>query len=160
RAESALPVRSQILQSQKDFMFPRLLRALLVCVAVFVLLIARGAQPVAALTNGGSITALESPLTENFDTLISTSSTTWVNNSTIPGWYTARTGTGTTIVADAGASSAGNLYSYGSAGSTDRALGSVGSGNAAAGSFFWGVRLTNNTGSTINSVTVSYAGEE
>src|SRR5262245_49528418 len=83
-----------------------------------------------AISNGGSITALGVPLTENFDTLLTTGSATWVNNSTIPGWYTARTGTGTTIVADVGSSIAGNLYSYGLSGSTDRALGSIGSGNA------------------------------
>src|SRR5262249_1281978 len=85
---------------------------------------------------------------------------TWTNNSTIPGWYHARTGNGTTIVANDGASNAGNLYSYGTGTSTDRALGSIGSSNVAAGNFFWGVRLQNNTGSTITSLTVSYTGEQ
>src|SRR5215467_10482281 len=45
-----------------------------------------------ALTNGGSITALGVPLTENFDTLATTgTSITWTDNSTIPGWYSTRT---------------------------------------------------------------------
>src|SRR5262245_5581590 len=95
--------------------------------------------PSSALTNNGSITTLGVPLTENFDTLPATASATWTNNSTIPGWYHARTGNGTTIVANDGASNAGNLYSYGTGTSTDRALGSIGSSNVAAGNFFWGV---------------------
>jgi len=107
-----------------------------------------------------SLTALGTASTQNFDTLPSTGSATWTNNSTILGWYHARTGTGTTIVANDGTNNAGNLYSYGTGTNTDRALGSVGSGNAAAGSFFYGVRLQNNTGSTIGSLDVSYTGEQ
>src|SRR5947199_260900 len=68
---------------------------------------------------------------QNFDGLPASGSATWTNNSTIPGWYHARTGTGTTVVANDGASNAGNLYSYGTGTATDRALGSVGSGSAA-----------------------------
>src|SRR5262249_39389642 len=107
-----------------------------------------------------SLTTLGTPYTQNFDTLPASGSATWTNNSTIPGWYHARTGNGTTIVANDGSSNAGNLYSYGTGTATDRALGSVGSGNAAAGNFFWGVRLQNNTGSTITSLNVSYTGEQ
>src|SRR3954470_20862661 len=140
----------------------RSVRTLLVCAAIAAA--AAGVPtfmtPSLALTNDGSITLLESPLSENFDALISTGSAGWVNNSTIKGWYTARTGTGTTIVADTGSSNGGNLYSYGSTGSSDRALGSIGSSNAAAGRFFWGVRLVNNTGATMTSLTVSYVGEQ
>src|SRR5262245_657922 len=62
-----------------------------------------------ALTNGGNITTLGDPLTENFDTLINTGTATWTNNGTIPGWYHARTGNGTTIVANNGGSTTGNL---------------------------------------------------
>ena len=111
------------------------------------------------------------PYTQNFDTLPATGSATWTNNSTIPGWFHARTGTGTTIVANNGSSNAGNLYSYGCTdanapcnvapnSTTDRALGSLGSGNAAIGNLFWGVRLQNTTGSTITSLNVSYTGEQ
>lgn len=107
-----------------------------------------------------SITTLGVPYSDSFDTLPASGSATWTNNSTIPGWFHARTGTGTTIVANNGSSNAGNLYSYGTGTATDRALGSLGSSNAAAGSFFWGVRLQNNTGSTITSLTVSFTGEQ
>ncbi len=107
-----------------------------------------------------SVTMLGVPITQNFDTLPASGSATFVNDSTLPGWYSARTGTGTTIVANDGTSNAGNLYSYGTGTSTDRALGSIGSSNAAAGNFFWGILLTNNTGSTITSLDVAYTGEQ
>src|SRR5262245_41512263 len=92
-----------------------------------------------------SLTTLGTPYTQSFDTLPASGSATWTNNSNIPGWFHARTGTGTTIVANDGSSNAGNLYSYGTGTATDRALGSLGSGNAAIGNLFWGVRLQNNT---------------
>ncbi len=107
-----------------------------------------------------SITTLGTPYTQDFDTLPASGSATWTNNSTIPGWFHARTGTGTTIVANDGSSNAGNLYSYGTGTATDRALGSLGSGNAAIGNMFWGVRLQNNSGSTITTLNVSYTGEQ
>lgn len=134
--------------------------AFLITVTVIGLGLSTLVRKTSALTNGGSITALGVPLTENFDTLPASGSATWTNNSTIPGWYHARTGTGTTIVANDGSSNAGNLYSYGTGTNTDRALGSLGSGNAAVGNLFWGVRLQNNTGSTITSLDVSYTGEQ
>ncbi len=107
-----------------------------------------------------SLTTLGTPHTQNFDTLPATGSATWTNNSTIPGWFHARTGTGTTIVANDGSSNAGNLYSYGTGTTTDRALGSLGSGNAAVGNLFWGIRLQNNTGAVINALDISYVGEQ
>jgi hypothetical protein len=107
-----------------------------------------------------SLTALGTAYTQNFDTLPASGSATWTNNSTIPGWFHARTGTGTTIVANDGGSNAGNLYSYGTGTATDRALGSLGSGNAAVGDLYWGVRLVNDTGSAITSLDVSYTGEQ
>ena len=110
--------------------------------------------------NGISVTTLGTPITQNFDTLPASGSATWTNDSTLPGWFHARTGTGTTIVAGDGNTSTGNLYSFGTGTATDRALGSIGSGNAAVGNIFYGVRLTNNTGATITSLDVSYVGEQ
>ncbi len=107
-----------------------------------------------------SMTALDVPYTQNFDALPASGSTTWTNNSTLPGWFHARSGSGTTIVADTGVSNSGNLYSFGASGDGDRALGSIGSGNAAAGDFYWGVRLQNHTGGTITSLDVTYTGEQ
>ncbi|MBV9497210.1 MAG: ExeM/NucH family extracellular endonuclease, partial [Acidobacteria bacterium] len=107
-----------------------------------------------------SLSTLDVPYTQEFDTLPASGSATWTNNSTIAGWYHARTGTGTTIVASDGSNTAGNLYSYGTGTATDRSLGSLGSGNAAIGNLFWGVRLQNNTGATITSLDVAYVGEQ
>jgi predicted extracellular nuclease len=113
--------------------------------------------PVFTLPSGAI--SLNSPYSQDFNSLINSASTTWVNNS-ITGWYTARTGSGTTIVANDGSSTSGNLYSYGTGTTSDRALGSIGSGNAAAGSFFWGARFFNDTTSTINTLYVNYVGEQ
>jgi DNA/RNA endonuclease G (NUC1) len=111
-----------------------------------------------ALTNGGSMTALGVPLTENFDTLASTGTNIpWVDNSTIPGWYSTRA----TYTSGTGSSATGSLYSFGVAGTnpvTDRALGSVASGGT--GTIFHAARLTNNTGTTITSLDISYVGEQ
>src|SRR5262245_3068720 len=111
-----------------------------------------------ALSNGGSLTALGVPVTENFDSLASAGTgVAWVDNSTIPGWYSTRT----TYNSGTGSSNAGALYSFGVAGTnpaTDRALGSVASGST--GTVYQAARLTNNTGSTITSLAISYAGEQ
>ncbi len=125
--------------------------------ALSVLIAASLAAPAIAQV---SLTTLGTPHNQSFDTLPASGSATWTNNSNIPGWFHARTGTGTTIVANDGSSNAGNLYSYGTGTATDRALGSVGSGNAAIGNLFWGVRLQNNTGATITPLDVSYVGEQ
>jgi hypothetical protein len=93
--------------------------------------------------------------TQNFDSLASSGTgNAWVNNSTIPGWYLSRT----TYNANAGGSSTVSAYSYGSSGSTDRALGSV-AGNGAT--TYMGVRFVNDTPTTIYpAFNLSYVGEQ
>jgi hypothetical protein len=98
--------------------------------------------------------------TQDFDTLPATGSATFTDDSTIAAWFTERRGTGTTIVANTGSSNAGNLYSYGTGTATERALGSVGSGNPAVGDLSWGVLFQNNTGSALESVDLRYIGEQ
>lgn len=110
--------------------------------------------------NSLSLTTLGVPITQNFNALPASGSATWANNSTLSGWYHARTGSGTTVVANDGSSNAGNLYSYGTGTNSDRALGSLGSDNSAVGNIFWGIILTNNTGATVTSLNVSYVGEQ
>ena len=95
--------------------------------------------------------------TQNFDSLRSSGAGTWLNDQTISGWYSYRTGTGTNISTTNGSTTSGNLYSFGAIGSSDRALGSVGSGNV---NYYWGVRFVNNTSRTINSLDISYIGEQ
>src|SRR5947209_12581769 len=107
-----------------------------------------------------SMTTLGTAITQNFDTLANTGTPTWTDDSTLSGWY-AQFGTTTNPTAytpGTGSSGTGALYSFGSTGSTDRALGSVGSGTT--GDIFWAIKLTNNTGSTITSLDVSYTGEQ
>ncbi|MEO6229183.1 MAG: YDG domain-containing protein [Ferruginibacter sp.] len=101
-----------------------------------------------------------SSYSQNFNTLITTGTTTWTDNSTIANWYSQRVGTGTSIVADAGTNGGGNLYSYGTGTSSDRALGTVGSNNATAKDFSHGVLLRNTSGATITDLKISYTLEQ
>src|SRR5436309_9477098 len=77
-------------------------------------------QPSSAITNGGSITTLGVPLTENFDTLASSGTTnTWADNTTIAGLYaqfSALPASPTTYIADAGTNTTGAIHSYGTTG--------------------------------------------
>lgn len=136
----------------------RFVSSIVIALSFAVIAISIWIQPSAALTNGGSITTFETPLTENFDVLANTGTgIIWTNNSTIPGWYSSRAA----YNSGTGSSNAGALYSFGVAGTnlvTDRALGSIGSGST--GTIYWGVKLTNNTGATITSLDVSYVGEQ
>lgn len=120
-------------------------------------LLAFTALPAAAQV---ALTTLGTAYTQNFDTLPASGTVVWANNTTLPGWYHARTGSGSNLVADTGASNAGNLYNYGASGANERALGSVGSGNAAIGDIYYGVRLRNTSGSTITSLDVAYTVEQ
>ena len=107
--------------------------------------------PPAAITGAGRYA-------QNFDSLPSTGTNVWNNNVTLAGWMVQRTGTGTNIVADAGSSTAGNLYSYGSSGSGERALGSIGS--ASAEDFAVGLNLQNASGRIVTLAALVYAGEQ
>jgi methionine-rich copper-binding protein CopC len=102
-----------------------------------------------------SITSTSTPYTQNFNTLI-TSGT----SSTLPtGWKLLETGTNanTTLAADAGSTATGNTYSYGTGTATERAFGGLLSGSLVPA---LGVQITNNTGATITSLNISYTGEE
>ena len=80
--------------------------------------------------------------------------------STLPdGVYIAESGTNadTTYAAGTGSSNTGNTYSFGSLGSSDRALGGLQSGTLVP---MMGVSFTNTTGATLTSFTVTYTGEQ
>jgi predicted extracellular nuclease len=109
-------------------------------------------------TGSISLTTLGSPSTENFDSLANTG----ITNTTLPtGWYITEGGGGARdneqYGADTGASGTGDIYSYGAAASTERALGALRSGTLIP---FFGAKFTNNTGSTVSSLAVSYTGEQ
>jgi endonuclease I len=101
-----------------------------------------------------SITDVSIPYVQDFNTLASTGTA-----STMPaGWSFSESGTNanTTYTADNGGLNAGNTYSYGTTGSTERALGSIRSGSLAS---MFGTGFTNNSTSTITTITINYTGE-
>jgi hypothetical protein len=105
-----------------------------------------------------SISQLGLPLTENFNTLANTTS-----SSILPsGW--ALLEQGTSVNADGfynfstGSTTAGNSYSFGATSNTERAIGSLTS--SALDTVFIGAAFTNNTGSTITSLNITYTGEQ
>jgi hypothetical protein len=102
-----------------------------------------------------SITGLSTPYTQDFNGLSNSTA-----SSTVPtGWAFIETGTGsnTTYSVGTGSSNTGDTYSAGSSSSTDRAFGSLQSGSVLTKI---GASFTNNTGSTINELTITYTGEQ
>lgn len=102
-----------------------------------------------------SLTTLGSAYTQDFNTLANS-----LTSSSVPtGWDFAESGTNanTTYTAGTGSGTAGDTYSFGAAGSTERAFGGLQSGslNPTIGASF-----TNNTGSTVTSLLISYTGEQ
>jgi Bacterial Ig-like domain/Secretion system C-terminal sorting domain len=101
------------------------------------------------------ITSTATPYTQNFNTLATAGT-----SSTLPaGWTMLETGTNanTTYTTDAGTTTTGDTYSYGTGTNTDRALGGLRSGSLIPS---FGVQLRNSTGATITSLSVSYTGEQ
>src|SRR5689334_1410865 len=107
-----------------------------------------------------SLTTAGSAYTQNFDTLSNTAGST-TNNLTIAGWAMTESGGGARdneqYAVDTGSSTTGDTYSYGAAGSTERALGALRSGTLIP---LFGACFTNNTGATIASLQIAYNGEE
>jgi hypothetical protein len=117
-------------------------------------------EPAVVTTGTGSVslTTAGTPASENFNTLAQTGT-----SSTLPtGWYFSEVaGTGTEnnlYTAGTGSATGGDTYSFGSAAVPgDRALGQLRSG---AVSTTLGASFTNNTGSTLVSLNISYTGEQ
>ncbi len=102
------------------------------------------------------ISSTTTTYTQNFNTLRATSGT----SSTLPiGWRLLETGANanTSYATDAGASTTGNTYSYGTGTNTERAFGTLLSGSLTS---TLGVQIRNSTGQTITSITISYTGEQ
>ncbi len=101
------------------------------------------------------ITSTASVYTQNFNTLKATSGT----SKTLPtGWKFLETGANanTSYTTDAGSSTTGDTYSYGTGTSTERALGSLTSSSLIPS---FGVQVKNSTTQTVTSINVSYTGE-
>jgi hypothetical protein len=107
-----------------------------------------------------SLAALDTPSTENFDTLSNSAGTT-TNSLAINGWAMTESGGGARdneqYAVDTGGSNTGDTYSYGAALNTDRAFGALRSGTLVP---LFGASFTNNAGATITSLDVAYTGEE
>jgi hypothetical protein len=104
-----------------------------------------------------SLTTLGVNYDQNFNTLASTGS-----SSTLPtGWILLESGSSSAnnglYAAGTGSSNAGDTYSFGSSGSTDRALGGLRSGTLLP---TIGASFTNNTGSAISALQIQYQGEQ
>lgn len=110
---------------------------------------------------------------QNFDSMSNTpaaSSGTFTDNTTpgLEGWYASRAHTSSTGVLGPytyatyrvgdGSANNGSIWSFGTIGNTDRALGSLGSGSVRSN--FFGVRIQNDTASAVDNVLVSYTGEQ
>ncbi len=94
---------------------------------------------------------------EDFNTLASEQGTT---SSILPaGWYfleTANANSGTYAVDD-GTANSGNTYSYGTVGSSERALGGIGSGSVTT---TLGAQLRNDSGATLTELAISFYVEQ
>lgn len=96
-----------------------------------------------------------------FDELVNTGSgITGTTNMPRGAYFYEETGSGinTTYRADNGTGNAGDTYSFGATGSTDRAFGSIGSNGIVL--THNGLKLVNNTGGSINTLDVEYYGEQ
>ncbi|MCU7549456.1 hypothetical protein OCK74_10040 [Chitinophagaceae bacterium LB-8] len=101
-----------------------------------------------------SITSSIPYYTQDFNGLAnSTSSNTWTNNSTLAGWYSNKTS-----YSAVNSGTASTLYSFGTT-SADRALGQI-TGQNNNERVFFGIRLKNTTGSSVDKILVSYTGEQ
>ena len=106
-----------------------------------------------------SLTALNSAYTQDFNTLASTGAGPF---STLPtGWLLTESGGGAQddemYVVGNGSLGTGNSYSFGTGSNTDRAFGGLQSGTLIP---TIGATFTNNTGSTVTTLTVTYTGEQ
>ncbi|HRN60788.1 MAG TPA: hypothetical protein PLI44_11215, partial [Chiayiivirga sp.] len=133
----------------------RYLRGLLAVMAM--------ALPLAAMAQqaGSGAVSLAGPgagASEDFDTLASAHNTT---SSLLPaGWYFLETGNSSannTYLVDDGSSASGNTFSYGSEGSSERALGALGSGSVVT---TLGAQLRNDSGATVTELAVGFHVEQ
>lgn len=106
---------------------------------------------------------------QNFDSLPSSGTSTWANNSTLLGWYAGTDVTAgmTSLIAGLGTSTTAGFYTFGLAGTnpvTERALGFVTSnsftGASGTGRNSMGLFLQNTSGGALTNIQVAYRGEE
>jgi hypothetical protein len=116
--------------------------------------LATGSSPAPTAINLGN-----AAYTQNFDTLANTGSGPF---TALPaGWQIAENGSGGaadgSYIVGTGSNNAGGAYSFGAAGSSERALGSLTSGTV--NPIYLGALFTNATGATITGLSLAYTGE-
>ena len=74
----------------------------------------------------------------------------------LPGWASDEAN----YIVEDGTTTTGALYSFGTTGASDRALGSIASGSPGPGVVFYGLELLNNTTTTFYGFTLTYTGEQ
>src|SRR6476661_3706388 len=104
------------------------------------------------------LSTIDLTYTQDFDTLANTGT----GNTALPlGWALTEGGGGSNdneqYAANNGSSLAGDTYSYGATGSSERAFGELRSGNLIP---IFGASFTNSTGVPITSIDVAYTGEQ
>lgn len=107
-------------------------------------------------TSAVIISSFGVPVTENFNTLLSSGTGTLAAN-TPAGWGFFESPGNTSYTAGNGGGNSGDTYSFGTTGSTERSLGQLRSGSVVS---TLGARFQNSTGGTITSLTISYTGEQ
>jgi hypothetical protein len=121
---------------------------------------------------GGNATAdiaFTGSYAQNFDTLASSGTPAWANDSTLPGWslFNALGATVPTYTTGNGGTTTGSFYSFGATSSSERAFGGLASGGSYFGSPASGalagyiaVALQNTSGGSFDSFTISFDGEQ
>lgn len=113
-----------------------------------------------------AVNSLASTYSEDFNSLpqhASSQEVAWSDNSTLPNWFAENEDSETLNIRyggtrHTGGSSERGLYSYGDRNVSDMALGVI--TRDASGDITYGVKYHNQSGETINSVTVTYTGEQ
>lgn len=103
-----------------------------------------------------NLTSASPTYTQNFNTLATSgTANAWTDNSTIASWYIHSQ---TTYIGDDGTNATGGVHSYGTIGSTERALGGLGSGSASP---YIALRIKNNDATlAMTSISINYTGEQ
>jgi len=132
-------------------------------VLVIMLTLSPGFGQITIIASGasGNQVNIGETYSENFNGLISSGNGTYTDNSTIAGWYVSSEEMDENddeYIAGTGSSTGGEVYSFGSASASDRALGYLGSGGNDY--FNLSLRLVNSTGAAIDQITISYTGEQ
>ncbi len=119
---------------------------------------------VLATVTGSQVAYAGGTYSQNFDGLASSGTITLAGSAPfdlatngLSGWRLGSSAGVPALTVGTGSSNAGGAYSYGSSGSSERALGTVASGSVTPR---FGVMITNNSGTTITQFTLGYTGEQ